>query len=313
MEDLNKYIYKFRRLRVDRSKGSPAPHKPILLLSIIKAFQENEILENKVCITPELVARFKDYFSELGPFPGFLANFSLPYYHLKSEGFWHFKLKDDISKALTSSNSIKSLSYLRQVIEYVYLDQDLYDLLRSREASEVLKNILLAEYFPNLELKDSNKFLTNIISQILNDPPGIYQMKAKNSDEEELFVRGGLFKKEIPKLYNYTCAISGMRIITDTAIQMIDACHIVPFSDSYDDTITNGISLCPNLHRAFDRGLISVSNDYRVLIKDFYEDENGYSIKQFKNKKIVLPRIQSYWPSAENLKRHRRKHGFEST
>ena len=33
MEDqLLKYIKKFTRLRVDRSKGQPAPHKPLLLL-----------------------------------------------------------------------------------------------------------------------------------------------------------------------------------------------------------------------------------------------------------------------------------------
>ena len=311
MNELNKYINKFRHLRVDRSKSRPAPHKPILLLSIIKAFQKGDITKNRICITPDLVARFKDYFSELGPFTGFVANFSLPFYHLKSEGFWHFKLKDDLGRAITSSNSIKSLSYLKQVIEFVYLDQELFKLLISKDSREVLKNILLAEYFPGSELQDSNKLLTSILSQILNDPPGIYQMKAKNSDEDELFVRGGLFKREIPKIYNYTCAISGMRIITDTSIQMIDACHIVPFSESYDDTIRNGISLCPNLHRAFDRGLISLSNEYKVIVKDFYEDENGYSIRQFLDKEIVLPRVECYKPSMENLRRHRRKHGFE--
>ncbi|WP_201288840.1 HNH endonuclease signature motif containing protein [Polaribacter septentrionalilitoris] len=40
---------------------------------------------------------------------------------------------------------------------------------------------------------------------------------------------------------------------------MIDACHIVPFSISNDDTIPIGISLSPNLYRAFDRGLITIN------------------------------------------------------
>lgn len=30
--------------------------------------------------------------------------------------------------------------------------------------------------------------------------------------------------------------------------QLVDACHIVPFAISKDDTINNGISLSPNLH-----------------------------------------------------------------
>jgi putative restriction endonuclease len=51
-------------------------------------------------------------------------------------------------------------------------------------------------------------------------------------------------------------------------VTMVDACHIVPFSISYDDTITNGLALCPNLHRAFDRGLIAISDDYRVVVSE---------------------------------------------
>ena len=64
-----------------------------------------------------------------------------------------------------------------------------------------------------------------------------------------------------------------MRIITDADIQIINACHIIPFSESHDDTITNGISLCPNLHRAFDRGLVALDPEYRVLIEPFMEQE----------------------------------------
>jgi len=74
--------------------------------------------------------------------------------------------------------------------------------------------------------------------------------------KEEVFIRSGIFKREIPKLYNNTCAISQLRIDATANISMVDACHIVPFSEAYDDTLTNGIALCPNLHRAFDRGLI---------------------------------------------------------
>jgi predicted restriction endonuclease len=40
---------------------------------------------------------------------------------------------------------------------------------------------------------------------------------------------------------------------------MVDACHIVPIGRHGSDHVTNGLSLCPNLHRAFDRGLLSVT------------------------------------------------------
>lgn len=60
---------------------------------------------------------------------------------------------------------------------------------------------------------------------------------------------------------------------------MIDACHIVPFSESYNDIVTNGIALCPNLHRAFDSGLISIDENYKVIVSNtFIEERNNYSI-----------------------------------
>jgi len=98
-----------------------------------------------------------------------------------------------------------------------------------------------------------------------------------------------------------------MRIDATIAITMVDACHIVPFSISYDDTVTNGIALCPNLHRAFDRGLIAIDEDYRVVVsKSFKEVETSYSIGAFEGKKIQLPRMKSYYPLGENFGWHRK-------
>ncbi len=116
-------------------------------------------------------------------------------------------------------------------------------------------------------------------------------------------MRGGVFKKVVPRIYNYTCCISGMRVTAGSAVQMIDACHIVPFSESHDDTIGNGISLCPNLHRAFDRGLISIDENYKVIVSSQFResDESDYSIRKYQSKRILLPTEEKYRPSRENL------------
>ena len=104
---------------------------------------------------------------------------------------------------------------------------------------------------------------------------------------------------------NNTCCISGMKIDATINVSMIDACHIVPFSISYDDTVTNGIALCPNLHRAFDRGLLGIDENYRVVVSNtFREDETSYSIRAFEGKAIRLPTIESYFPTANNFLWH---------
>jgi putative restriction endonuclease len=110
------------------------------------------------------------------------------------------------------------------------------------------------------------------------------------------------------KIYNYQCAISGMKIEASRNIQMIDACHIVPFAISKNDTIKNGISLSPNLHRAFDRGLITINNDYTVVVTSkIIESKSSYSISQFEGKKNLLPQNYNFYPDTENLKWHRKE------
>lgn len=87
---------------------------------------------------------------------------------------------------------------------------------------------------------------------------------------------------------------------------MIDACHIVPFSESYDDTVSNGIALCPNLHRAFDRGLISINQDFVVRVSGNFIEEGSYSVRRFDGKRIELPSKMKHWPAIENLEWHKK-------
>lgn len=310
VDTLSRYIRKFTGLRRGSVKGVKAPHKPIMLLAVLDVIEKKEICFNQIPISPGLVASFKDFWSQLVKDSRFSENFSLPFYHLLSDGFWHLQTLPGREVALTTSHSIRSFAYLKEVVAYAFLDQELFDLLMNPETRNILKRVLLDAYFPHSHLQ-SNLLIDKIINQILNDSPAVYRTKALGFDEEEVFVRNGIFKREIPRIYNYTCAISGMRIIADAGIQMIDACHIIPFSESHDDTITNGISLCPNLHRAFDRGLISLDPDYRVLVKPFDEQGNAYSIKQFEGKPFLLPRNKEHFPAQENLAVHRARHHFD--
>ena len=125
-------------------------------------------------------------------------------------------------------------------------------------------------------------------------------------DEEEQFVRGGLFKKWIPKLYHHTCSISRMCVTSTHGYQLIDACHIKPISLSNDDTVTNGFALCPNLHRAFDRGMIGVDANYRVLVSRYIheDEEQAYGLKQLAGRELYLPMGEKHLPKIEGFLWH---------
>jgi putative restriction endonuclease len=132
--------------------------------------------------------------------------------------------------------------------------------------------------------------------------------------EEEIILRGHIFKNAILELYDHRCSVSGFKVeLSDNGrnISMIDACHIVPFAESGDGTITNGFALAPTLHRAFDRGLIGVSDDYRVVINPKAKDYSpGGGIRRFEGQKIVLPADPRFYPSKERFRKHLMRFGL---
>jgi putative restriction endonuclease len=241
---------------------------------------------------------------------------------MSSEPFWKLVANAGCEKWIESKSSMRSFSNLTTAINYALIDNELSNLLLLSENRDIFKIALLDKYFPDTKSNfGSNGGDDDLPSEtILHDNSDDYKKKViemknrvdENAFQEEIFIRGGLFKREIPKIYNHTCAISGLRISAVANVSMVDACHIVPFSEGYDDTLTNGIALCPNLHRAFDRGLISISDDYTILInKNFVENQKSvFNLSQFAGKQILLPFTEKLFPSLENISFHRRKFGL---
>lgn len=319
---LQKYLNSFNKLRIDRAHGI-APHKPILLLSVLQAFQNNIINYKRIYITPELVALYKSNWSLLVT-SNHDCRFALPFYHLTSDGFWKLIPKPGFENILQLNSIMRSFANLNAAVDCAVIDDDLFLLIKEKNSNSILQQLLLDKYFPETKNNFSNstggqqKLFVDIEGKILGEDAAEYKTEIKKllrqQNEEEIFLRGSLFKREIPKIYNNTCCISGMKIDATISASMVDACHIVPFSESYDDTITNGIALCPNLHRAFDRGLIAIDVNYQVIInKNFVESQNSfYLIKIFEEKEILLPAFKSYLPSLENLEKHRFRFGFNT-
>jgi len=68
------------------------------------------------------------------------------------------------------------------------------------------------------------------------------------------------------------------------------------------------ISLSPTLHRAFDRGLISITADYIVKVSGLVNDKDSkFTLSQFENKSILLPKKEAWFPSFESITWHQKK------
>lgn len=294
------------------TKYGMAPHKPVLLLTIFDLIGEGKIASNEVSVDVELVAKFQENWKTLVN-TLHQADFTQPFYYLQNDKvgdrhFWFLKAKPGFS----IQSHIKSINVLTEVLDYGYFDSEFFSLLCKPVEREYLKKVILDKYFPDtqhnyLKYKSYGKsYLNELENLVLNEPVEPYK-KVKTSVEEEIYVRSGVFKKVVPKVYKDTCSFTGLKLVSLFGYSLIDACHIVPFSESQNDSIKNGIALCPNMHRAFDRGLVGVDENYQILVSKHIEEDiqHPYSLSKLKGKQIFLPQESRFFPSQENLAWHR--------
>ncbi len=314
--DLSGYTLRFTQLSIDSYHGQESPYKPALLLAVISAIESGAIMENQITFSPELVASFRTTYTELNSTERYRdPKIALPFYHLQKDGFWHLHTYPGLEILVSSSHSLLSFKNLRESVEYASLDEPLWALLIQPESREVLRQAILLRYFPQTRHQyrptAGDEEVARIRRQILEEPAALYAQYARATalDELDTAVRSGVFKREVLSAYNHTCAVSGLRLTSTAAASspLLDSCHIVPWAISYDDTLPNGLALCPNLHRAFDRHLFSIDPEYRVrCAPNFSESGNAaYGIKQFEGKQLELPKDKTKWPEIGNLNKQR--------
>jgi putative restriction endonuclease len=312
MPSLNGFVHKLTHLKRGVTQYGLAPHKPVLLITLLELISKGHITENKVYIDTDLVGTFQENWRLLVN-TLHQPDFTQPFFYLQSEKLGSKAIWQLIAKPGCQINAhIKSVKTLIQVLEHGHFDPELFQILAEPTARQAILLALLSTYFPETQQlyfnnKQSGKgYYHDLQDYVLNESEAQYKT-IRIETEEDIYVRGGLFKKLIPMVYNNTCCITGMRLESTFGHSFIDACHITPFSISHDDKVNNGLALCPNLHRAFDRGLITVDSDYSIVTSQHIDEDiiHAYSLNQLRGKKLILPTAQQYRPALENLEWHR--------
>jgi putative restriction endonuclease len=306
--NLASYAKKFSNLRVDRSRGI-APHKPILVLSVINLFERDLIRRNQIALSPELVVTFLKYWHQLGS-NSHNADIAMPFFHLTGDGFWHLKAKPGYESVLSSKVKLRSVRALREFIQYAYLDEELFKLLRDEIARKSLINVIVEAWFP--EKKKQVQHLLKIDSfqefqDRLREQGGAVYKVEDLQDEAQSIVRDAAFRRIVVSVYGYRCAFCGLQVINSLSQNILDGAHIKPFAEFFDDRIDNGISLCKNHHWAFDCGWFTIVDDYTILVSNDLREEslNAKPMREFQGNRILLPVQEQYQPRLEALRWHR--------
>ncbi len=100
-----------------------------------------------------------------------------------------------------------------------------------------------------------------------------------------------MFRQAVLTAYEERCCISGLDIPT-----LLVASHIVPWAEDKTNRLNPRNGLClSNLHdRAFDKGIISISEDCRVMISPKYrflkQEFFQAAIVSYEGRRITLPK-----------------------
>jgi putative restriction endonuclease len=118
-------------------------------------------------------------------------------------------------------------------------------------------------------------------------------------------IRDANFRLEVCRAYEDRCAVTGLRIVNGGGRAEVQAAHVKPVAVGGPDVVQNGIALSGTVHWLFDRHLISIDEDYRLLVSHNRVPSELRSLFRPANERLHLPADRKLWPHPAFLAHHR--------
>ncbi len=204
---------------------------------------------------------------------------------------------------------------------------DLFIMQRSRDSLDIYRFLLVQQ--TDVAFAEFDK-LTNGIKwgPLFADSTPISQEELNNARKEMLteaeqpfmairkivpristtrsaIVRGTAFREAVLWQYQRRCAVSGIALSTQTAVEA-QAAHVIALGRGGADEPRNGIALTGTLHWAFDNFLFSIGETRRVIVPDRVKamPANAW-LMQFHDKPILEARTPTLRTAPEAFAWHR--------
>jgi len=225
-----------------------APHKPLLLLKVLSRIQRGEA---RLVRFSDIEYDLRRLLEEFGPSrKSYHPEF--PFWHLQSDGLWEVPGNELLE--LKKSGKSPSPRALRDSEAEGGLPERYDGLLRKRPAliADAARRILEV-HFPGSMHED------------ILEATGL-DLGATEPAAARAQVRDPAFRAQVLMAYSNRCAVCGFYSIMDGRSYGIEAAHVKWHSHAGPSTVANGLGLCILHHKAFDRGVLGLSDDDCVLV-----------------------------------------------
>ncbi|WP_300668216.1 HNH endonuclease [Desulfoluna sp.] len=315
---LTHWTQKLTKLRTDKNPKRwsaltthQAPHKPFLLLAIMDLMEAGRITENRFEPSLELVEAFSSYWDKLFSKTK-ISTMAYPFPRLQGDGVLTLIPLPEVSHPLPPTE-IHSLHKLRSCYSHAQLDDCLYILLQGPKTREILRSALITHYFapeirPIIQGESRVNRLSATYTQYLLNRKTLTPNEVKEVTVTRI-VRDRGFRGALLPEYDHRCALCKVRVQTPEEHHVVDAAHIIPFAETQNNDLTNGLSLCKLCHWAFDEGMLGIDKHHQIIVSHHLKSAGNSAahLLGLENCPIVEPRDQTFSPGFDNLAWHRRR------
>ncbi len=257
-------LAKIGRLNTFRRGERRAPHKPLLLLIAISALLRGRRVLSFAEVEQQLAPLLRAF---APPVVG-RHQPELPFWHLASDGLWTVHGADELPR---QSGGFPKMSGLRST--FGELAPELAAIITSDPATtELIIERLLEAYFP-ATIQEEVIAAVGIERRVTSDAEDSLSATAT------LRYRNPRFRENVLRAYEFRCAATGFRAALAGSYFGCEAAHVRWHAYDGPDEVANGLALEPTMHKLFDAGAWSLTDDRRILVsKEFTGSDRAVSI-----------------------------------
>ncbi|MCL8011383.1 phosphorothioated DNA-binding restriction endonuclease [Streptomyces sp. AS02] len=239
------WLERTARLRQWTRSGTRAPHKPLLLLYALGRFQEDATSELRFSAVEQ---DLQQLLTEYGP-PNRTTP-AYPFHHLVNDGVW--EVRTDRGPASPGSG----LRDLRDSGATGQLAPGLREALRGEPEllHRIARSLLDLHFPPSLHSE-----LCEAVGLDLETAETGQLSTARRQRDRRM-------RELVLTAYEYRCAFCGYDGRIGTVPVGLEAAHVRWWAFDGPDDVDNGLCLCSLHHKLFDKGVLGVDNDYRILV-----------------------------------------------
>lgn len=279
---------RFANLMTWKRGGERAPHKPLLALYALGRLSRGR---GRLVRYAEAEAALRDLLREFGPVRRSVHP-EHPFWRLQRDGVWEVQSRIPL-RAKTGGTNPPRRELLRGESQGGFTPQIDAALRRDPLLVRTIAHTLLDAHFPATLHED----ILSAVGLELEAP--VYRRRPRNPT----------FRERVLIAYDQRCAICGFDVRLGGAQIGLDAAHIQWHQAGGPDTVENGLALCVLHHKLFDRGAITVTDSFRVVLSERVHGGGGFDtyVLAFHGAPLRPPQSRRYLPAASFLEWHWRE------